>query len=62
MLLRQNLVAASDAVAPSPDREEQARYEEALRRMLRDLKAGAEIDDLSTRPPLTPARRPVLEP
>ena len=44
MMLRQNLVAASDAVAPSPDREEQARYEDALRGMLAQLKSGAVID------------------
>lgn len=44
MMLRQNLVASTDAVAPSPDSETQAQYEHALQAMLHKLKASAEIE------------------
>ena len=44
MMLRQNLVASTDAVAPSPNREKQARYEQALQATLDTLKASAVIE------------------
>ena len=44
MMLRQNLVASTDAVAPSSDSETQAQYEQALQAMLDKLTASAVIE------------------
>jgi hypothetical protein len=48
MMLRQNLVASTDAVAPSPDSETQAQYEQALQAMLDKLTASAVIETQDT--------------
>lgn len=48
MMLRQNLVASMDDIAPSPDSETQARYEQSLQEMLDTLKATAVIETQDT--------------
>ena len=42
-LLEQNLVAKAASVAPSPDPEAQARYEQARRSLLNQLQASANL-------------------
>jgi hypothetical protein len=42
-LLEQNLVAKAASVAPSPDPEAQARYEQARRNLLNQLQASANL-------------------
>ena len=43
VLLRQNLVSANEALAPSPDPASQALYEVALKKLLAQLKADAVV-------------------